>query len=411
MTTANVLRVAWKGLVGNGLRAFLMMLGVVVGIAALTVIIAVGAGTKRDLEERTSQMFAEAPITVLARSPGGGFSRGRESGVEMAPKTLTQADADAIVSQIANVEAVAPTQRRSEVPIRYRDAGATVMVFGIVPEWQRLRNYNLTDGDYIDDEDIAAARRVCLLGPTVADTLFGDASPIGETIRIEDTPFTVKGVFAAKGASPMGGDFDNRIAIPLSTFSRRLYNFNHLSQIVIGLRDPSRLADTAAEIEALLDDRHGIRSSADRDFEVRKAEQVVAFAGQTSRMLGLFLGIVAAISLIVGGVVIMNIMLISVGERTQEIGLRRAVGASERDIERQFRTEALIVTMLGGFIGVALGAIASWLLPTLSSVPIAFSWTAVLVAVVFSVAVGLLFGTQPARRAARMNPVEALRTE
>lgn len=411
MTTANVLRVAWKGLVTNGLRTFLMMLGVVIGIAALTVILAVGAGTKRDLEERTSQMFAEAPITVLARTPGAGFGSGRESGVEVAPKTLTRDDAQAVLSQIANVEAVAPTQRRSEVPIKYRDAGTTTMIFGIVPEWQRLRNYNLTDGDFIDEEDESAAKRVCLIGPNVAADLFGDASPTGETIRIDDTPFTVKGVLASKGASPLGGDFDNRVLIPLSTFSRRLYNINHLSQIVIGLRDASTLDATAAEIEALLDDRHGVRNPGERDFEVRKAEHIVSFAGKTSQMLSIFLGIVAAISLIVGGVVIMNIMLISVGERTQEIGLRRAVGAAERDIERQFRAEALMVTVIGGVIGVALGGLAASILPMVSSVPSAFSWMAVLLAAVFSVAVGLIFGTQPARRAARMNPVEALRTE
>lgn len=411
MTTANVLRVAWKGLVTNGLRTFLMMLGVVIGIAALTVILAVGAGTKRDLEERTSQMFAEAPITVLARTPGAGFGSGRESGVEVAPKTLTRDDAQAVLSQIANVEAVAPTQRRSEVPIKYRDAGTTTTIFGIVPEWQRLRNYNLTDGDFIDEEDESAAKRVCLIGPRIAADLFGDASPTGETIRIDDTPFTVKGVLASKGASPMGGDFDNRVLIPLSTFSRRLYNINHLSQIVIGLRDLSTLDATAAEIESLLDDRHGIHNPGERDFEVRKAEHIVSFAGKTSQMLSIFLGIVAAISLIVGGVVIMNIMLISVGERTQEIGLRRAVGAAERDIERQFRAEALMVTVVGGVIGVALGGLAASILPMVSSVPSAFSWIAVLLAAVFSVAVGLIFGTQPARRAARMNPVEALRTE
>jgi putative ABC transport system permease protein len=411
MTTANVLRTAWKGMVGNKLRTFLMMLGVVIGIAALTVIIGVGAGTKQKLEKGVSEMFAEAPITVLVRRPGTGFGRGSESSIESAPTTLTNDDAQAILDQIANVNAIAPSQRQAQVPLKYRDASATTMVFGIVPEWQRLRNYDLTEGEFINEDDVNAAKRVCLIGKTIVDELFDNISPLDETIRIEDTPFTVKGVLASKGTSPMGGDFDNRVVMPLSTFSRRLFNVNHLSQIVIGLRDPSQLEATASEIEALLDDRHNIRAPEDRDFQVRKAEQVVAFAGETSHLLTIFLGIVAAISLIVGGVVIMNIMLISVGERTQEIGLRRAVGASRRDIERQFRTEALLVTLIGGAAGVGIGALVSWLLPMLTEVPSAFSWTAVLLAAIFSVGVGLIFGVQPARRGARLNPVEALRSE
>jgi putative ABC transport system permease protein len=411
MTTANVLRTAWKAMANNKLRSILMMLGVVIGIAALTVIMAVGAGTKQKLEQSVSEMFAEAPVTVLARKPGSGFGRGSEASVENVPTTLTREDAQAILDQIANVEDVAPTQRQAQVPVKYRDASKSTMVFGILPQWQQLRNYDLTEGEFIDDEDVNAAKRVCLVGQTIVDELFGGTSPIGETLRIEDTPFTVKGVLAPKGTSPMAGDFDNRVVIPLSTFSRRLFNVNHMSQIVVALRDPSALNQTAGEIEALMDDRHGIRNPSDRDFEVRKAEQVVAFAGQTSRLLTIFLGIVAAISLIVGGVVIMNIMLISVGERTQEIGLRRAVGASQRDIERQFRTEALLVTLIGGAVGVAIGALVGFLLPTVSQVPATFSWLAVLLAAVFSIGVGMLFGVQPARRAARLNPVEALRTE
>ncbi|MFO7946998.1 MAG: ABC transporter permease [Armatimonadota bacterium] len=411
MNSIKVLKTAWKGLKNNALRSFLMMLGVVIGIAALTVILSVGAGTREKVEQSTSQMFAEAPITVLTKAPGSGFSRGREASIESAPTTLTRDDAQAILDQIDNVVTVAPTQRQAQVPVKYRDASITTMVFGIAPEWQRLRNYDLTEGEFIGEEDVNAARRVCLIGQTVADELFADASPLDETIRVENTPFTVKGVFAPKGTSPMGGDFDNRVAIPLSTFSRRLFNVDHLSQIVIELREPSRLGATAAEIESLLDDRHGIRNPQDRDFTVRQAKQVVDFAGQTSRMLTIFLGIVAAISLIVGGVVIMNIMLISVGERTQEIGLRRAVGASQSDIERQFRAEALLVTLIGGAVGVGLGAVAAWALPKMTEVPAAFSWTAVLLAAVFSVAVGLIFGVQPARRAARLNPVEALRSE
>lgn len=411
MTGSKMLRVAFKGLKGNPVRTILMMLGIIIGIAALAVIMAVGEGTRADLEERTGRMFAQAPLTVMPQRPGAGFTRGSETGAGAGITTLTVDDAEAIAAQIANVAVVAPTRRKSGATVVFRDRNTQTQVFGVVPEWFRLRDYDMAEGEFITEDDVASAARVCLLGPTVVRQLFGDDPVLDETIRVDGTPFRVKGVLAPKGASPMGGDFDNRVVVPLSTFDRRLYGVTHLSQIVTGLHDPDKMRQTREEITALMRERHGIRQPGQEDFTVRMADVVVDVAGQASRTLTIFLGIVAGISLVVGGVVVMNIMLISVSERTQEIGLRRAVGASGRDIMAQFRAEALLVTGAAGLCGVVLGIAVSYAIPLFTDIRTAFSWQALVVAVVFSVIIGLIFGTQPARRAADMDPVAALRSE
>jgi putative ABC transport system permease protein len=408
MNYHRALRVAWRGLRDNRTRTLLMMLGIIIGIGALTVIMAVGQGTKADLARRASEMWTQAHITVFAQKPGTPFVPGSMGGVDAVPPTLTEDDAKALVEQVPNVATAAPTQSKPAVPLKH---SSQAMVFGVVPEWQNLRSYKLADGDFVSAEDVTTAARVCVIAPTVAHELFPDENPIGATIRIENTPFRVKGLTAAKGTNPMGGDFDRRVMIPLTTFSRRLYNVTYLTQIVIALKDPSRMRQSAADIEAVLRERHAITRAEDQDFSVRLAEDILKIVGSSSRTLTIFLAIVAAISLLVGGVVVMNIMLISVSERTKEIGIRRALGASRRDILRQFSLEALLVTLLAGAGGVVLGIVVSFALPLVTRLHTAFSWPAMVLAAVFSIAIGLVFGIQPARRAAALNPVQALRSE
>lgn len=411
MRSQRMLRVAWRGLATNKLRTFLMMLGIVVGIAALTVIMAVGEGTKTELARRANQMWSQAHITVFAIQPGAAFAPGRMAGVDGVPPTLTEADGRAIAEQIPNVATVAAAQAKRGVPLKYKAKSTDCMVFGVVPEWQTLRSYNMADGEPLSQEDETSSARVCVLGPSVVTALFGDEEPLGATIRIENTPFRVKGIAAPKGTSPMGGDMDNRVFMPLSTFSRRLYNVTSLTQIVIALKDPSQMRRSAADIEALMMERHAISGPQDKDFSVSLAENILKIAGSSSRTLTIFLSIVAAISLLVGGVVVMNIMLISVSERTKEIGIRRAVGASEKDILAQFRAEAVLVTLSGGLCGALLGVGLTLVLPLVSKMQTAFSWQALVLALLFSTAIGLVFGIQPARRAASLNPVQALRAE
>ncbi|MBU0608961.1 MAG: ABC transporter permease [Armatimonadetes bacterium] len=406
-----MMRVAWKGLATNKLRTFLMMLGIIVGIAALTVIMAVGEGTKSELARRANQMWSQAHITVFAIQPGAAFAPGHMAGVDGVPPTLTEADARAITEQIPNVATVAAAQAKRSVPLKYKAKSTDCMVFGVTPEWQTLRSFRMADGEALTQEDEASSTRVCVLGLSVVQALFGDEEPLGATIRIENTAFRVKGIAAAKGTSPMGGDMDNRVLIPLSTFSRRLYNVTSLTQVVIALKDPSQMRRSSAEIEALMMERHAISRPQDKDFSVTMAENLLKVAGSSSRTLTIFLSIVAAISLLVGGVVVMNIMLISVSERTKEIGIRRAVGASARDILAQFRAEALVITLSAGVCGAVLGIALSFALPLVTRMQTAFSWQALVLAVLFSTVIGLVFGIQPARRAAALSPVQALRSE
>jgi putative ABC transport system permease protein len=264
-------------------------------------------------------------------------------------------------------------------------------------------------GELFGDEEQASSARVAILGQETAAALFGDADPLEETIRIENVPFKVVGVFKKMGASPGGGNLDDRIFIPFSTASRRLFNLTHLSQLVIQVRGNGQVAKSADQVRQFLRERHHIVAGMPDDFSVRYAEQMLGVLTGTSQTLTLFLSIVAALSLLVGGFIVMNIMLISVSERTKEIGIRRAVGARRRDILVQFVLEAGAVTAAGGLIGVLLGVGGALVASRLMGWPAAVSWAAILGAVIFAGIVGLIFGVQPARKAAALHPVEALR--
>jgi len=406
MTFAMTMREARRALTANKVRTFLMMAGVIIGIAALTVIVSVGQGAKGQIMGRVEKMFGRNPIMVTAFARMEGM---RE--MDISASTLAPEDAQAIAKEIANVDQVALVQSKSGVPVKYHDQSITTELFGVTPNWSYIRMWDVTEGEPLGESDQSGAARVCLLGATVARELFGDVDPVGETVRIENVNFKVKGVLVSKGANPRGGDFDDRLIIPISTFSRRLYNVTNLSQVLALLKDTSRMEQTSQEVTALMRERHQITGAKQDDFGVRTASSIVQFASGTQQTLSLFLGVVAAISLLVGGLVIMNIMLVSVSERTREIGIRRAVGARRRDILRQFLAEALAVTLAGGLFGVLIGAGGAMVLSAAKDMPTTVSWQAVAVAVAFSTIIGIVFGVQPARRAARLHPVEALRTE
>jgi putative ABC transport system permease protein len=400
------MREARRALTANKVRTFLMMAGVIIGIAALTVIVSVGQGAKGQIMGRVEKMFGRNPIMVTAFARMEGM---RE--MDISASTLAPEDAQAIAKEIANVDQVALVQSKSGVPVKYHDQSITTELFGVTPNWSYIRMWDVTEGEPLGESDQSGAARVCLLGATVARELFGDVDPVGETVRIENVNFKVKGVLVSKGANPRGGDFDDRLIIPISTFSRRLYNVTNLSQVLALLKDTGRMEQTSQEVTALMRERHQITGAKQDDFGVRTASSIVQFASGTQQTLSLFLGVVAAISLLVGGLVIMNIMLVSVSERTREIGIRRAVGARRRDILRQFLAEALAVTLAGGLFGVLIGAGGAMVLSAAKDMPTTVSWQAVAVAVAFSTIIGIVFGVQPARRAARLHPVEALRTE
>ncbi len=405
MKIISTVRISLKGLTANKLRTFFMMLGVLIGITALTVIVSVGQGAKMQVRERMERVGAFSAVMV---SPGGGATRGLGS-VETIPATLTVEDAQAVRAEVPNVEDVAMAQVKRNAPIKFGGQSTTTAVWGVTPNYMKIRPSPAARGELFGPEEQASSARVAILGQETAATLFGDADPLEETIRIENVPFKVIGVFKKMGASPGGGNLDDRIFIPFSTASRRLFNLTHLSQLVIQVKGNGTVAPAAEQVKRLLRERHHIAPGMPDDFSVRYAEQMLGVLTGTSQTLTLFLSIIAALSLLVGGFIVMNIMLISVSERTKEIGLRRAVGAQRRDILVQFVLEAGAVTAAGGLIGVLLGVGGALFASRLMGWPAALSWPAIGGAVLFAGIVGLIFGVQPARKAAALHPVEALR--
>jgi putative ABC transport system permease protein len=399
-----VATIAWTGLRRNPLRSFLMMIGVVVGITALTLVLSAGLGARQRVMERVEK-FGVASLMVNA---GGGMERGRAAG--MVPvTTLKLADAEAIVREIGAIADAAPFARLSQVDSSWQGRTTSAPVFGVTPAWGSVWDWYPADGEFVTDDDMAATARVCAIGPTVVKELFGEANPIGETIQVGAAPFRVVGVMQPKGTSPAGGDMDHRIFIPLSTFMRRVANVDHLNGIKLRLRSVQDLDRTTASVTALLREQHRLGPDDPDDFAVTTPAEVTVMAEQVAGTFNLFLVLIAGISLLAGGVVVANIMLMSVTERRREIGLRKAVGAHRRDILQLFLLEAGAVTLAGGIVGLLLGLAGVRLLAWLTDVPAVVAWEVVAAGLVFSAAVGILAGLQPARRAAAMTPIDALR--
>lgn len=405
MRAQNVASIAWTGLRRNLLRTFLMMIGVVIGITALTLVFSAGLGARQRVMERVEK-FGAASLMVSA---GGGTMRGAAAGMVPAT-TLKLADVEALVREIPAVADAAPFARQSEVDTSWQGRTTTAPVFGVTPSWAPVWDWYPADGEFVTDEDMAAMARVCMLGPTVQKELFGDANPVGETIQIGAAPFRVTGVMQPKGTSPAGGDMDNRIYVPLSTLMRRVANVDYLNGIKIRLRTVEDLDGTVASIQALLREAHRLGPDDPDDFAVTTPAEVTVMAEQVAGTFDIFLVLVAGISLVAGGVVVANIMLMSVTERRREIGLRKAVGAHRRDIVQLFLLEAAAVTLAGGVVGILLGLVGVRLLAWLTDVPVVVSWESVVLGLVFSGVVGILAGLHPAQRAAAMTPIDALRT-
>ncbi len=405
MKIVSTVRVSLKGLIANKLRTFFMMLGVLIGIAALTIIVSVGQGAKLQVMERMEKVGAFGAVMVV---PGGGVTRGM-GGVDTVPATLTPEDAQAIREDVPNVTDVALVQIKREVPVKFGGQFTSTSVWGVTPNYNKIRPTPVARGGFLAPEEQASAARVAVLGPETAAALFGGADPLEEIIRIENVPFKVIGIFKKMGASPGGGNLDDRIVIPQSTAARRLFNVTHLSQLVIEVKGTGQVAAAAERVKDVLRQRHHIAPGMPDDFSVRIAEEMLGVLTGTAQTLTIFLSIVAALSLLVGGFIVMNIMLIAVSERTKEIGLRRAVGARRRDILLQFVLEAGVVTAAGGLVGVLLGIGGALLASRLLGWPAAVSWPAIIAAVLFAGSVGLVFGVQPARKAAALHPVQALR--
>jgi putative ABC transport system permease protein len=398
------IKAAVKSLLHYKFRTFLMMIGVVIGIAALTMVVSAGLGSQKRVIDRVKK-FGLQSIIVWA---GGGVTSQSTGGTPT--NTLTLADAEAVKQEIPSVGSVAPIGRKSGVEIKYQDKSATTNVWGTTPSWVAAWDWDVTEGDFIDEEDMTSLNRVCILGTTVYKALFDSlANPVGARIMIGSVPFEVKGVMQSKGTSPRGGDMDNRIFVPLSTFMKRVDNVDYISAIKVLLNTPGDVDKTVSQVNALLRNRHQLSAGQPDDFNIVTPTEITKVAKKVAGTFNILLIIVSGIALIAGGVVIANIMLLSVNERRREIGLRLAVGAQPSDIHRQFLMEAVIVTLVGGVAGLLLGALGIELMRQFSKMPLVISWASVALGLVFSGVVGIVAGYQPAKRAASVQPVEALR--
>jgi len=405
LKTLRIVKVAFKSLGKNKLRTFLMMIGIVIGIIALTLVVSAGLGAKKRVMDRV-KIFGLDSLMIRA---GAGQEMGRPSGGQQTV-TLKIEDAEAIKQEIKQVIDVSPQVNRGQMEVKYLEKSTTTMVIGTTPSFASVWDWDAAKGDFITDEDVSGVARVCVIGPTVQRELFGESKPIGEKIRLGNIQFEIKGILEPKGTSPGGGDMDNRVIVPLTTFMRRLANIDYITNIKVRLKTTKGMDNTVASIQPLLRERHKLAPGVPDDFTITTPTEVTVMAEKVAGTFNLFLILVAGISLIAGGVVVSNIMLISVNERRKEIGLRKAVGAQKKNIMLQFLLEAMAVTFTGGVIGIVLGVAGSIILEAATKMPTAISWESVALGVIFSSLVGLVAGLQPARRAASLQPIEAMRS-
>lgn len=404
MKQGKTVKLAFRAMGMNKMRAFLMMLGVIIGITTLTVIVSVGKGASAKVMKTIKNVGTNA-VMVFA---GGGKVMGPP---DEKTNTLTLDDAQAIMQEVKGVRSMDPALIRLGRTVKYEENNTSTVIYGGTTNYGDAWDWSVESGDYFTEEDMAGMARVAVLGTTVVEELYGSTDPIGTNIKIENVNFKVIGVLAPRGTSPMGMDMDSRIVIPYTTASRRVFNTPYISLIRMAATDPNEVGRIENAVVGLLKDRHHIQPGFPEDFRVRGASSISKMAKGMVGTLNLFLGLVSLISLIVGGIVVMNIMLISVGERVKEIGLRRAVGARKSDTRRQFLIESSLVTVIGGIIGVVVGLIVAVLLPIISKgkMPAMPSWEPFVLGFVFSALVGILAGIHPARKAAEMDPVDALK--
>jgi putative ABC transport system permease protein len=407
MKAPQVIEEALRALTTNRLRTSLTMLGVIIGVCAVVIMLAVGRGTQARVNESISSMGSN----LLVIFPGAQTSGGVRFGAGGA-QTLTVADAAAIET-IPSVLRVAPLVTRS-FQLAYGNANWSTMVTGVTPSYFPLRSWDVSEGDIFSDSDLRSNARVAVLGQATAMQLFGDEPPIGKVVRIRNMPFTVIGILSKKGQSLDGRDQDDAVFIPLSTARQQLIRSTFpgsVSMMLVQARSESAMAEAELETNDLLKVRHRIAPGQESDFTVRNLTAIAETAAIAAKAMSILLGAIAGISLVVGGIGIMNIMLVSVTERTREIGIRMAVGAKQGDIMRQFLAEAMTICLAGGFVGVVLGIAGAWAVAAFTGLLIEISVAGILLAVGFAAGIGVFFGWYPAAKASRLKPVEALRIE
>jgi putative ABC transport system permease protein len=396
---------AWHAMGANRLRTFLTMLGMVIGVSAVVLMMAIGQGAQESVKQSINAMGSNLFIVLSGSRTTSGARLGGGNAA-----SLTVQDGEAI-ARLEGVKAVAPVSM-GNAQVIFGSSNWATSIIGTTPDYLDVRGWNLTEGYSFSDSDIRSATRVALVGKTVVENLFADSDPVGKTIRIKQAPFVVLGVLESKGQSLDGRDQDDTIIVPLTTAQRKLFGAqfpDSVRMLMVQAESPQTMTMAENGMNSLLRQRHKLREDDEDDFFVRNLTAAAKSAAETTRTMSLLLGAIASVSLLVGGIGIMNIMLVSVTERTREIGIRMAIGARERDIMQQFLLEAIMISVAGCLIGLFLGIGGALLVNLLTGASIVISSNAAITAFAVAATVGVFFGFYPARKAARMNPIEALR--
>jgi putative ABC transport system permease protein len=405
MRKSTLLKVATQSILKNKMRTFLTMLGIVIGVAAVIVMVAVGYGAQSSIEKQIGALGTNMIMIMPGASAAGGVNQGAATF-----NRLTPADYEKVKRESLLLSAVSPVLFTNAQAISVNGNWRT-RVQGVSTDYQQIRDWPTENGSFFTEADLRSSRKVAVLGSTVAKALFPDADAIGQQVQLRDVPFTVVGVLKSKGQNAGGMDADDIIIVPFTTAQGRLSGRQRVNQIIASTSSQQDVPAAQEEIRGILRESHRIGEGDDDDFTIRNQDEIAAAASSTTKVMTLLLAAIASISLLVGGIGIMNIMLVSVTERTREIGIRMAIGARGSDVLTQFLVESVAISMLGGLIGVVIGFVGAWLVGHFTGWSTVTPPQAVFVAVAFSAAVGVFFGFYPARQAASLNPIQALRYE
>ena len=406
MNTTNLLKIALRALANNKLRGFLTMLGIIIGVASVITMLAIGQGSKRSIQAQISEMGSN----MIMIQPGADMRGGVRQDAS-AMETLKLQDYEDIVNETRYVSATSPSVNSSGQAI-YGANNAPTTVYGISPDYMEIRRYEVEDGDMFSDQDVQTAAKVCVIGKTVVDNLFpGGENPVGKVIRFQKLPFRVVGVLKSKGDNSMGMDQDDLILAPYTTIQKKILAITHLQGITCSALKEEYTDQAIDEISEILRRNHRLRETDDDDFTIRSMQELSTMLTSTTDIMTTLLAAVAGISLLVGGIGIMNIMYVSVTERTREIGLRMSIGAKGMDILAQFLIESILISVTGGLIGVLFGVGAALIVNVVAHFPIYIQPWSVLLSFVVCTVTGVFFGWYPAKKAAQLDPIEAIRYE
>lgn len=400
------MKIALKALNNNKMRCFLTMLGIIIGVASVITMLAIGQGSKDSIKSQISEMGSNMIMIHPGNMQRGGV---RQSSDDM--QTLRVEDYEALQSQTSYVDAISPSVNSAGQFINGNNNYPS-SIYGVAPDYLDIRKVKVQDGEMFTEQDIRSAAKVCLLGKTVVDNLFGDGdSPIGKVIRFNKIPFTVIGTLEPKGSNSMGQDQDDVVLVPYTTVMKRILAIDYIQSLFCSALSEDMTDRAIDEITEVLRTNHKLKDGEDDDFTIRSQQELSEMMNSTSDMMTVLLACIAGISLLVGGIGIMNIMYVSVTERTREIGLRMSIGARGRDILAQFLIEAIIISVTGGVLGVILGSLASWLVNLIAHWPVSIQIYSVILSFVVCTVTGVFFGWYPAKKAANLDPIEAIRYE